>query len=104
MSGTKTTRTVTVVPFRRPGRMTAAHIQLPGNPRFVRFRSWMDGTCSYDYADGSRLVIPGREEDRLNKLARRRRKPFAAEIEECEEPGDWGDTLGFFEDDNPEAP
>jgi hypothetical protein len=70
---TKTTRTLTVVPFRRPDRMTTAYIQLPGNPRLVRFRSWMDGTCSYDYADGSRLVIPGWEEDRLDKLARRRR-------------------------------
>jgi hypothetical protein len=97
-----TTRLVTVVPTGRRGYHTIRGIRLPGSPRLVSVRYWLDGTTSYDYEDGTQFVLPLEEELRLRALAKGRRKPFAAEVEEGECGDDW-EAQGFYEDDDPEA-
>jgi hypothetical protein len=63
-----TTRTVIVVPNGGRGRFTIAGIQLPGNPRLVREGHWTNGAHSFEYEDGSTLVLSREEEDRLPRI------------------------------------
>jgi hypothetical protein len=92
-----------VVPNGSRGRRTFHEIRLPGNPRLMRKRYWNNDSISYDFENGVRVVLPREEQDRLHHLARGRRKPFAAEIQEGVVGTDWyGQELSHGAD--PEAP
>jgi hypothetical protein len=89
MSETKTTRLVTVHSSGGRRGRTIHRIELPGSPRLLLQRYWNNGATSYHFEGGSRLVLSREENDRLQALARGKRKPFTAEVEEGVVGTDW---------------